>query len=368
MKKSNPDVRDIYRATDQPPEPVAAQHSFEMIEREIRRQRIFNLWVGLLTLALVVFLSSSIVKNYIFAPEKKTGGGQKTPYLSTYTLPANEQWALEYRQVVSQIESGEPPERKDLSAKWLKNTAYHIIMGEQARRQNDLVAAQYHLEKALETFPEMTGIQRDLGTVYLKQQAFTPAAQLLLQALEQHPSSAELLNNLGAAYTGLKEYERAEAFFRQALQLQPDLAGCYRNLALLYQKTARTDAAVVAFEKYFFLNPKDTPQLEKYVVYLTGAGRIRDAIGFLERLEGADPLAVRLLLAKSAARDNDSERAVRNLREAARFLTPRQMIAEMHDSAFEPIARTEPFETLTYQLELAAVSLSTNLVETVPSP
>jgi tetratricopeptide (TPR) repeat protein len=166
----------------------------------------------------------------------------------------------------------------------------------------------------------------------------------------------------------LQEYDRAEALFKQALQLRPDLAGCYRNLALLYQQTGRTNEAAAAFEHYFLLHPADTPLLKKYAEYLTGAGRRRDVIAFLERTKGTDPLTTGLLLARAAAQDNDGERALRALREVSKFLTPRQMIAEMHDAAFEPIARTEPFETLMYQLELAAVSLSTNLIDSAPAP
>lgn len=350
-----------------PPEPAAAQRNFEIIEREIRRQRIFNLIAGLLVFILASALTTTFVVNYLSGSKKTVPTGKKISYVASRALSADEQWVQEYQQIAFKATGNEPSGPKPLSTVWVINAAYHIIMGEQALRLNDLAVAQYHLEKAHEIFPDMTGIQRDLGTVYLKQQSFTQAAPLLQQAQEQHPS-IEVLNNLGVACMELSEYDRAEALFRQALQLQPDLASCYRNLAFLYQKTGRTDEAVVAFEKYFLLNPEDSALLEKYMNYLTEADRVLHATDFLERLKGADPLAVDLLLAKAAARDNDAECAVRALRKAARFLTPRQTIAEMHDDAFKPISRTEPFETLIYQLELAAVSLSTNLVETMPSP
>jgi hypothetical protein len=40
----------------------------------------------------------------------------------------------------------------------------------------------------------------------------------------------------------------------------------------------------------------------------------------------------------------------------------------MHDPVFEKIARTEPFETLLYQLEMATVSLSTNFPSAKTTP
>jgi Tfp pilus assembly protein PilF len=360
MKKPSTDLRDIYQTTEPPPEPVAAPPNFEMVEREIRRQRIFNLLVGLLSLSLVLFITATVVKIYLFTPEKTADVILKTPYVSAYTLPLSDQWVLEYRRVVSLAESGSEPGAKPLSAKWIKNTAYHIIMGEQALRQNDLDAAQYHLENAVSAYPEMTGIQEKLGTVYLKLQNYERAEQLLQQAQLQNPSVA-LLNNLGAAYMGIHEDKKAEVLFRQALELQPNLAGCYRNLALLYQRTGRTNDAVRAFDSYFSLNPGDSPLLKKYVEYLISSGRLTDVSPFLDHLRGADPLTVYLLQARCAAQLNDSEKAVRALRNASSFLSPRQTIAQMHDPVFNSISGTEPFETLMYQLELAAVSLSTNL-------
>jgi Flp pilus assembly protein TadD len=121
---------------------------------------------------------------------------------------------------------------------------------------------------------------------------------------------------------GIHEDKKAEVLFRQALELQPNLAGCYRNLALLYQRTGRTNDAVRAFDSYFSLNPGDSPLLKKYVEYLISSGRLTDVSPFLDHLRGADPLTVYLLQARCAAQLNDSEKAVRALRNASSFLSP----------------------------------------------
>jgi tetratricopeptide (TPR) repeat protein len=291
----------------------------------------------------------------------------KTSDVPAYTLPTDEQWVLEYRKVAVEEDGSARLGPKKVSTKWIKNTAYHTILGELALRQGELETAQNHFEIALTTFPAITGIRGDLGAAYLKQQHFERAAELLQKALTEG-SSVATLNNLGVARLGLGEYEQAESVLRQALQQQPDLSGCYKNLALLYQKTGRTNDAVAAFETYLSANPQDAPLLERYVSYLTQAGRLRDAIGFLEQMDGADPLTVHLLLAEAAARDADAERAVDALRYSARFLSPRQTIVKMHDPVFEKIARTEPFETLLYQLEMATVSLSTNFPSAKTTP
>lgn len=359
MKKINKELRNIYRSEEKVPEPSAPNRSFEMIEREMRRRLIFNVSVGVLLFATVVTLVHLFVKNFVIPPEPKAVELPPATYLYTYGLPEQEQWALDYRQVVSQAEYNEAPGPKEFSSKWLKNTAYHLIMGGQALRGDDLAAARYHLEKAHRAFPEMTGVQRDLGTIYLKQHAFGKAKELLQQVQDKNPS-AELLNNLGVAHLGLEEYDLAEAVLEKAVQLRPDAAGCYKNLSILYQKTDRTNEAVTAFETYFSLHPHDTPFLETYGAYLAEAGKDREAVRFLEQLKGADPLAVQLLIAKAAARDNDAERTVSALKAASQHLTPRQMIAKLHDDAFEKISRDKSMEELTYQLELAAVVSSTN--------
>jgi tetratricopeptide (TPR) repeat protein len=360
MKKTDTDIQDIYRSEDPKPEADRAWKTPELIEREIRKRLFFNITVALLIFALVVFLTAALIKDFLFAAEPGPSAKADPAFFSTYTLPADEQWALEYRQAASQTDLSKQAGPKPVSSKWIINAAYHVIMGEQASRMNELSAAQDHLEAVVAAFPAMTGIHHRLGTVYLKRQYFEKAVEQLQKALEEQPS-VELLNNLGVAYMGIQDYGRAEAFLRQALQQRPDLAGCYKNLALLYQKTERIDDAVASFEKYFALNPQDTALIQSYVTYLTAAGRIRAAIEFIERLKGADPLPVSLLLAKTAAQDGDAELAIRALQEAARFITPRQTIAEMHDAAFDKIARTEAFEALLYRLELASVSLSTNL-------
>ncbi|NOU35853.1 MAG: tetratricopeptide repeat protein [Kiritimatiellaceae bacterium] len=369
MKKIDTDIRDIYRAKDLSSEAGAMpEHKVaELIERSLRRQQIFNLSVGLLTLALVTILVFALVEDFLLGSAADAPVRKKSPGVPAYTLPEDEQWVLEYRQVAVEADGSARPGPKEVSTKWIKNAAYHAIMGELALRQGEPETAQNHFQVALETFPSMTGIRGNLGIAYLKQQSFEKAAEQLQKALTEGPSIAAL-NNLGVARLGLGEYEQAESVLRQALQQQPALSGCYKNLALLYQKSGRTNDAVGAFEKYLSLNPQDTPILEHYVSYLTAAGRLRDAIGFLERIDGADSLAVHLLLAETAARDADAKLAVQALRHSAQFLSPRQTIVKMHEPAFEKIAKTEPFETLLYQLELATVSLSTNLpaAETAP--
>lgn len=362
--KINKELRNIYRTEEQTPVPAAVKTGPDEFQYELRRRLLFGLAIFALTITVVTITARLIVKNFIIPPDQPVVENKRS-FLSAYELPREEQWALDYRMVVSQAEADAKPGAEEFSTKWLKNTAFHVIMGQQAVRSGNLEEAEYHLGQAHRAFPEMTGIQRDLGTVYLKQNKFSQAKVFLQQAQEQEPSP-EILSNLGVAYMGLEQYDLAESAFRQVLQSQPDTPACYKNMAFLYQKTGRTNDAVAAFEKYFELYPKDTDLLESYADYLAQSQRDREALCFLETLKEADPMTVQLLIARAAARSKDAERAVRALREAAKFLTPRRMLTELNNDAFTPVLRDKVLEDLVYQLELAAVVLSTNSAENLP--
>lgn len=361
MTQSETDLHDIYQTDEPPQETAPTVNVSDLIGRQLRRQRIWTAAIGLLMVLLAVCLTVLVVKEYLIA-------GQPAPamvrvsFFEAYSLPEGEQWALEYRQIAFQAEHGEPAGAKPLSTKWVKNSAYHIIMGEQALRLNNLSAARHHLEKAREAFPELSGIQRSLGVVYLKQMDYKKASGQLQAALQEQ-SSVDVLNNMGAALIGTRQYEKAEGLLKEALEQRPDLSGGYKNLALLYHESGRDDEAVIAFETYFTMNPQDTEMLEHYVAWRISEGKTGEVTAFLGQLEGADPAASFLLLAGAFAEDGDADNAVRALREAARYMTPRQTIVEMRGAAFRKIARTEPFEEFLHRMELAAVSLSSGLEE-----
>jgi tetratricopeptide (TPR) repeat protein len=355
MKKPDSTLQDIYQASPAPPEERSSPTARETIARDIRRHQIFSGLIGSLTLGLIVLLVFLLTRAYL--PEKSVAPpGIKPPsYIATYTLPADELWAVEYRPAAEQQDSEEPPGPKPFSTKWMKNTGYHCIMGDQAFRHGNWATAQAHFERALEAFPDLLGVRRALGATYLKQQLFQPAVDQLQLALKENPS-VDVLNNLGAAYIGTGQYDLAEPLLKQVLRQSPDSTECYRNLALLYRNAGRTNDAFSAFETYLTRVPQKTDLLESYTDYQVQAGRLDEAIEFLEQLKGADPVTVQLLLAKTAARKNDADRTVQALDRAAAYISPRQLIAIMHEAVFDGVAQTDSFKALKYKLEMATVS------------
>jgi len=368
MKKINIELRNIYRSEESQPDPEVKQSGPSEAEEEARRRFIFSLVVAILATGIVIFIASNLVKIYLVKPDSKARLDYKVAHLTAATLPDEEQWAIDYRHIARQAEnltSG----KQEFSAKWLKNVAYHVIMGEEASRINDLDSARYHLERANITFPDMKGIQRNLGTVYLKLEEYVLAEKFLQQAYAETPS-VELLNNIGIAYVGLKDYVRAEETFKQAIQQQPDLAACYKNVSLMYQKKGSVQDAMVAMESYLLRQPDDTLFLQLGVDYLTENGKNNEVIRILKSLQGADPWTVHILLAKAAAREKDESLTIVSLKQAAAFKNPRELLAEMNELVFKSVSKTASFEALAYELELAVVSDTTNQMRSVdfPSP
>lgn len=375
MKKRDSDIHDIYlsaEAAEAGPELEAgtAVRISEQFERDIRRHRMISFFSGLLAGGLLLVVTLAAIKDYASQqPEPEPVASKKNTYLAAYTLPSEEQWVLEYRKVAGLSSSEDVPEENLFSTKWIKNAAYHLIMGEQALEVDEPATAQAHLEEALRIFPGIQDVRRALGAAYLKQNNFPKAVEVLELALEEG-RSLDVLVNLGAAYIGVGEYERAEELLLQALAMQPDLAGCHKNLALLYKAQERADEAVSHFAAYLSSAPDDVETIGIYTDYLIGLGRTEEAMAVLEDARTENPVSVLLLLARTAARSGNAMRAVSSLEQVSHYLSPARTLVEMNDGVFDSIRRIDAFEQLSRRLELASVSLSsggTNPVQPVES-
>lgn len=363
MKNRDSDIHDIYQSPEaaEAGQELAAETAVRMseqFERDIRRHRLVGFVGGLLAGGLLLSVVFLAVTDYLSqAVEPEPVLAQKNIYVATHTLPHEEQWVLDYHKVAAMSYAESRSEDTPHSTKWIKNAAYHLIMGEQALEMNELEAAQAHLEEALIIFPEIQDARRALGAVYLKQKNFSKAVEVLELSLEEAPS-LDVLVNLGAAYIGTGEYEQAERFLLEALAIQPDLAGCHKNLAILYKTLEKNDAAVLHFEAYLAASPADEEMVQIYTDYLIGLGRTKEALVLLENAQTENPTHVLLLLAQTAAKAGDASLAVTALQSVAQYLSPARTLIEMNNAAFDGVRRLDVFEQLSRRLELAAVSLS----------
>jgi Tfp pilus assembly protein PilF len=363
MHKKKNEIQDIYQSHDHDLEkdftPQVAQELIETRQRDLRRSQIVSLFFGSLVLVLSVTLASLVILNFLSErkPSQKFRTAE-TPYIPRYSLPADALWVMDYQSVAAQEETGEKPGPKPLSTKWVKNAAYHIIMGQQALAVNEMKPALEHFQKVVDVYPDIEGLHRVLGLLYLQSENYTLAAEHLEKALQEE-ETFDVLNNLGTVYIGTEEYDKAEKSLKRALEMQQENPGCHKNLAMLYRKMKRDNDAIYHYEKYLDLRPGDLDTMQSYGLYLTKLGRWKEAADFLTKLtqEVTDVAPIYFLLAQVQVQNGQQDKALAALRRGVQLIDPEMALAWMSREEFNAVRGTGEFKSLVDQLEIATVSL-----------
>jgi Tfp pilus assembly protein PilF len=381
MHKRKDEIRDIYQGSNHDFEkdftPQVAQELIESRQRDLRRSRMASLFFGSLVIVLSVILIAVVIRDFLSerTPSKK-GRTPETSFIPRYSLPSDALWVMDYQQVAAQADSDEKPGPKPLSTKWVKSAAYHIIMGQQALAVNEPKQALEHFQKVVEIYPDIEGLHRAVGLLYLQTEKYDLAAQHLEKALQEE-ESFEVVNNLGTAYIGAEQYDKAEKNLLRALELQPENSGCHKNLAVLYRKMKLDDKAVSHFEKYLDLQPGDLDTMQTYALYLTKLGRWNDAATFLTKLtqEVTDVAPIYFLLAQVQVQNGQQDKAIEALKRGIQLIDPELALAWMSREEFNSVRGANDFKNLVDKLEIATVSLEKTgesqrpgETRTVPSP
>ncbi|MFA7256542.1 MAG: tetratricopeptide repeat protein, partial [Kiritimatiellales bacterium] len=273
MHKRKDEIRDIYQGSERDFEkdftPQVAQEIAEHRQRDLRRIRIFSTFFGVLAVVLAIVLVSLVARDFLSerAPSRKIRTAE-SPYISQFSLPADALWVMDYQNMELPVAANEKPGSKALSTKWIKNAAYHIIMGQQALTFNQPDEALEHFNRVVEIYPDITDLHQAVGALYLQRSDYALAAAHLEKAVQEEETFGAV-NNLGTAYIGTKEYDKAEKYLKRSLELQPENPECYKNLAVLYRKMNRDNDAVYSYEKYIDLRPNDLDTMQTYALYLT---------------------------------------------------------------------------------------------------
>ncbi len=361
MKKRSDNLQDIYRTPEKrAKDPDRVWKMPPELEGQLRRHRIQSSLLGLFCLVLLFILTVLLVREPRVEPTPlNIMTAAEAQYVPHYTLPADDLWVMSYQHAKSSLSLEGILGDKPVSTKWVKNVAYHVIVGQQALAVKQYEKAAIHFEKALVIFPEIHGVRKLLGTVYLKQKKFENAIAPLKAALEEEESLSSI-SNLGIALLATEQFENAEGYMLRALALQPEHPGCHKNLALLYKKMERPKKSLAHFEKYFSLYPEDLGAIEVYAEYLLDLDQREEAADFLKdacQQETEDALPLYLLLAKIEARATNEVQAVEALKNITRYISPNLAIIEMHLEDFDTIRESEAFQNLLHQIELAEVTL-----------
>ncbi|NOU35854.1 MAG: tetratricopeptide repeat protein [Kiritimatiellaceae bacterium] len=363
MQKKKDEIRDIYQGGEHDLEkdftPQIARERLEERHRDLRRSQLVSLFFGSLVIVLSVSLVAVVIRNFLSerSPSKKNQT-KESVFVPRYTLPTEALWVMDYQAVSSQLDNDEKTGPKPLSTKWVKNAAYHIIMGQQALAMNELKQALEHFQKVVAAYPDIEGLHGSMGQLYLQSQEYALAAQHLEKALKEE-ETFDTVNNLGTAYIGTEEYDKAEKNLKKALGLKPEAAGTHKNLASLYRKMKRDNEAVFHFEKYIDLQPGDLDTMQTYALYLTKLGRWKDAADFLTKLTQnvTDVAPIYFLLAQVQVQNGQPDKAIAALKRGVQLIDPQLALAWMSREEFNVVRSSGDFKTLVDQLEIANVSL-----------
>jgi Tfp pilus assembly protein PilF len=299
---------------------------------------------------VAVVIRSVVNREDVSAPVRT----EKTTYIPRHSLPSEAAWVMNYNPSDHDDELGEKP----LSAKWVRKAAYHLIMGEQALTMDEPEEALKNILQVVEIYPEIEGVQRTIGMLYIQKEEYALAAEHLELALKENESFG-VVNNLGTAYIGTENYELAEKHLSRALELQPESPICQKNLAVLYRKMDLPDQAIFHFEKYLDFQPDDVETMQTYALYLTKLGRWETAAKFLEELtqEVTDVAPIYFLLAQVQVQNKQQDKAVAALQRGIQLVDPSLALAWMSQDEFNTVRETKDFRSLIDQLEIASISL-----------
>lgn len=362
MHKRKDEIRDIYQGGDRNLEadftPQITQERLEERQRDVRRTRLISLFLGSLVIVLSVTLVAVVIRGFL--SERKPSLKSKTaevPFIPRHSLPSEALWVMDYQQIAGQLDHDEKKGPKPLSTKWVKNAAYHIIMGQQALSMNNSKQALEHFQKVVDIYPDINGLHQAMGQLYIQSQEYAPATQHLEKALLEE-ESFEVVNNLGTAYIGTEEYDKAEKNLKRASALRPENPGCHKNLAVLYRKMKRDNEAVFHFEKYIDLQPNDLDTMQTYAMYLTKLGRWKEASDFLTKLtqEVTDVAPIYFLLAQVQVQNGQPDKAIAALKRGVQLVDPQLALAWMSRDEFNTVRGSGDFKNLVDQLEIATVS------------
>jgi len=362
MKRED-ELRDIYQSDSHDFEkdftPQVTQEIIEQRQRDLKQSRVASLFFGGIALVVSVVLIGIVIRDFLSERDiTKKVPSKEVTFIPRHTLPSDATWVMDYKQVADQIDPENELAEKPLSTKWVKKAAYYIIMGQQALALNELDSALEHFQKVVEIYPEIEGLHRSLGMLYIEREEYKKAAEYLEKALEEQ-ELFDVVNNLGTAYIGTEEYEKAEKHLLRALELQPESPVCHKNLAVLYRKMERVDSATFHFEKYVDLRPGDLDTLQTYALYLTKLARWEQAAAFLTQLtrEVTDVAPIYFLLAQVQVQNNQNELALAALRRGIQLIDPDLALAWMSSKEFNAVRDSSGFKNLIDELEIASVSL-----------
>ena len=123
-----------------------------------------------------------------------------------------------------------------------------LTVGQELLNKGRLTDAENKFIKAVQLDPKSSKAYHFLGMIYLRQEEYRGAIEVLKKATELDALNDTAFNNLGLAYHNQKKFEEATRAFEKSIQLNDKIAHRYVNLGLSYQGLKEWEKAAISFE------------------------------------------------------------------------------------------------------------------------
>ena len=322
-----------------------------------RRQTIVLYCVATLAVLLLVGMISFWLS--------KTRGPQLLPQSAAATNVAEMSYALRRGETpppylidwLKQIKPQALPTNApaEWTAEWIKQTVYHLLQGEKAASEERFETALAEYQKALQIHPNLKGVHKLIGLIYLQQKKYQDAVKEFELVSQEEPTSFGVINNISIAYLGLGNMEKAEGYLLETIKLEPNYAIAYYNLAMLYQKQNDLPRAADYLNHYTQLKPEDLPALEIEALLYLQLQKWDQAMTALAILSQAMPqnsvILFRLAQAQSHL-EGRQETALDTLERAINLVDSRKALGWLNRNDFDALRQQPRFKKLLDDLSI----------------
>ena len=133
----------------------------------------------------------------------------------------------------------------------------HLLLGQAALAQNELMTARIQLENAVRLDDSMLDIHILLAGIYRDQKDFASALTALQKIADVDPKRAEAYKGMGTVYMRMTNTDEAVKALEKAASLAPLNAEIQYELALAFEKKKDMRRAAAALEAFLKLEPEN---------------------------------------------------------------------------------------------------------------
>jgi Tfp pilus assembly protein PilF len=152
------------------------------------------------------------------------------------------------------------------------------LAGLGAQQDGDLRTAEIYYQRVLEQSHGHMDSMVNLSAIYVQQERYEKAEEILLKILDINPMHSKALVNLGVIYLFDQQNALAEEYFIKALQANPAEENALVNLAYLAEKRKDFAAADIYYSQLLQMTPDNLELLLAYGYMLEQDDRLNDAM------------------------------------------------------------------------------------------